>query len=80
MATDGGFNKGEGSTKKLAKKYAKRKVEMSIVGIKVPNNKHVESMRSVAGSGNGVFIPIKNYEQAQNSLVDEIKRQSIINK
>lgn len=76
MATDGGFNKGKGSTKRLAKKYANKDIKMSVVGIKVPNNYHVESMKEVAGAGDGVYIPIKSFEDAQKSLVEEIKRQS----
>lgn len=78
MATDGGFNKGEGSTKKLAAKWAKKNVKMSVVGIKVSNYRAVESMKNVSGYGKGVYIPIKTLDDARNSLVDEIKRQSAI--
>ncbi|MBL4704882.1 MAG: VWA domain-containing protein [Flavobacteriales bacterium] len=79
MTTDGGFNKGQGSTKRLAKKFARKKIKMSVVGIK-NTYRHEQSMRDVAASGSGHFIPIKNYEDAQIALKQEIMSQSILKK
>lgn len=77
MATDGGFNRGKGSTKRLAKKYAKKNVKMSVVGIK-NTYRHEQSMREVASSGGGHFVPIKNYDDAKIALKQEIMSQSIL--
>lgn len=77
MTTDGGFNRGTGSTKRLAKSFARKDVKMSVVGIK-NTYRHEQSMREVAASGSGHFVPIKNYEDAQIALKQEIMSQSLI--
>ncbi len=78
MATDGGFNRGKGSTKRLAKKYSRKDIKMSVVGIK-NTYRHEQAMREVAVAGTGHYVKIKTYEDAQRALTEEIKSQSSIN-
>lgn len=73
MATDGGFNKGEDNPNKLAVKYKKKGIFISVLGIK---NKPMEeiTLKKVVGYGDGRFVKINNYEDAKTNLVDEIKK------
>jgi len=77
MTTDGGFNRGKGSTKRLAKSFARKDVKMSVVGIK-NTYRHEQSMREVAASGSGHFVAIKNYDDAKIALKQEIMSQSLL--
>jgi len=77
MVTDGGFNRGKGSSKRLARKYARKQIKMSVVGIK--NTAFYErSMRDVARSGEGNFVGINTYQDARSALKTEIKNQSVL--
>jgi len=77
MVTDGGFNRGKGSARRLARKYARKRIKMSVVGIK--NTAIYErSMRDVAKSGEGNFVEINTYDDARSALKAEIKSQSAI--
>jgi Ca-activated chloride channel family protein len=72
MATDGGFTQNDINPYKLAKKYKKKGITISIVGVKT--NKFQElSLEKVVGLGDGNYVRIKNYEEAQGALIDEIK-------
>ena len=77
MVTDGGFNRGKGSARRLARKYARKQIKMSVVGIK--NTAIYErSMRDVARSGDGNFVEINTYQDARSALKTEIKNQSAL--
>ena len=72
MATDGGFTQNDINPYKLAKKYKKKGITISIVGVKT--NKFQElSLEKVVGLGDGNYVRIKNYDEAQGALIDEIK-------
>jgi Ca-activated chloride channel homolog len=75
MATDGGFNQNEINPYKLAKKYKKKGITISIVGVKT-NPIQELSLEKVAGIGEGNYVRIKNYEEAQGALINEIKASS----
>ena len=75
MATDGGFTQNEINPYKLAKKYKKKGITISIVGVKT-NLIQELSLEKVAGIGDGNYVRIKNYEEAQGALVNEIKASS----
>ena len=75
MATDGGFTQNEINPYKLAKKYKKKGITISIVGVKT-NLMQELSLEKVAGIGDGNYVRIKNYEEAQGALVNEIKASS----
>lgn len=72
VITDGAFNRQSGDYKKVMKKYKKKGIQMSIVGIK---NKEVDEleMREVAELGGGRYIPIHKLADAQNNLKEEIR-------
>jgi Ca-activated chloride channel homolog len=72
MATDGGFTQNDINPYKLAKKYKKKGITISIVGVKTNQNQEL-SLEKVAGIGDGNYVRIKNYEEAQGALIDEIK-------
>ena len=75
MATDGGFNQNEINPYKLAKKYKKKGITISIVGVKT-NPIQELSLEKVAGIGEGNYVRINNYEEAQGALINEIKASS----
>jgi Ca-activated chloride channel family protein len=75
MATDGGFTPNEINPYKLAKKYKKKGITISIVGVKT-NPIQELSLEKVAGIGDGNYLRIKNYEEAQGALINEIKASS----
>ena len=76
IATDGGFNTTSTDKKvvAMAQKYALKGITLIVVGVK--NKKAVaKSMKEIAHSGNGSFIHISDYDDA-NSLIEEIKLNS----
>ncbi len=77
ITTDGDFNKGDENVHRLAKKYKKKGVKISVIGIKSKSMAET-SMKALAKNGGGNFIPINSYESALNSLVNEIKTNSLI--
>ncbi len=75
MATDGGFNRGDGNPKKLAAKYQKRCIPISIIGIR---NRQMEEMtlKNVVDQTSGEYVRIETYDEAKGALIDEIKRSA----
>lgn len=72
MATDGGFNQSDINPYKLAEKYKKKGVSISVVGIKTKPLDEV-TLEKVVRYGDGNYVRIKNYEGAQGALIDELK-------
>ena len=79
MATDGLFNSGDEDVYKLARKYSKKDVKVSVVGIKNQTS-HEKYMKDLAKDGKGSYANVKTYNQAKETLVEEIKSQSKIKK
>ena len=77
MATDGAFNSGDENVNKLAKKYSRKGVKVSVVGIK-NRDVYKKVMGELAVDGQGNYINILDYEMAKQSLVNEIKKQSTL--
>lgn len=77
IITDGAFNRASTDYEKYIKKYAKKNIHMSVVGIK---NKDVdkEKMVKAAELGGGNYVPIFKLADAQNNLRQEIRRLSFI--
>ncbi|MGB0915285.1 MAG: VWA domain-containing protein [Crocinitomicaceae bacterium] len=73
VITDGAFNRNSDDYKKYIKKYKKKGINMSVVGIK---NKDVaeEKMRAAAELGGGHFVGIQKLADAKNNLKQEIRR------
>lgn len=72
VITDGAFNRNSDDYKKYIKKYSKKGIQMSVVGIK---NKDVDEkeMREAAELGGGRYVPIFKLVDAQNNLKQEIR-------
>jgi len=77
IATDGDFNEGEENIKRLVRKYKRKGITLSVIGIKnTPFIKII--MQDLAKKGGGNFIPVNSYDDALQSLVNEIKENSYI--
>jgi Ca-activated chloride channel family protein len=72
VITDGAFNRNSEDYKKYVKKYLKKGIHMSVVGIK---NKSVDEqkMRNAAVLGGGHYVPIMKLSDAQHNLKQEIR-------
>ncbi len=76
MVTDGAFNKGDKDYKKnVINNYEKKGIKFSVVGIKT-NDFITTHMMDITSNGGGTFIRIMNMDDAQNKLIDEVKRNS----
>lgn len=72
VITDGAFNKGVMDYEKRFKRYVKRGITLSVVGIK-NNEKSKENMQEVADIGQGEFIEINGLIDAQENLKQMIR-------
>ncbi|MFT5779131.1 MAG: Ca-activated chloride channel family protein [Crocinitomicaceae bacterium] len=72
VITDGAFNRNSDDYKRYVKKYHKKGITLSVVGIK---NKSVdeEEMRDAATLGGGHYIPIFGLADARHNLRQEIR-------
>ena len=77
IATDGDFNEGDENIKRLARKYKRKGIKLSVIGIKTTPLIGI-IMKDLAQKGGGNYIPVNNYEDAIKSLVNEIKTNSYI--
>ena len=72
VITDGAFNKNSDDYKTYVKKYQKKGINMSIVGIR-NQEKDEEAMRAAAKLGGGSYIPIFRLVDAQNNLKQAVR-------
>jgi len=72
VITDGAFNRNSDDYKKYVKKYQKKGINMSIVGIK-NQEKDEQAMRDAAKIGGGSYIPIFKLVDAQHNLKQAIR-------
>ena len=72
IITDGAFNRNSDDYKKYVKKYAKKGINFSVVGIK---NKPIDEgeMREAAELGKGHYVPIMGLSDARENLRREIR-------
>ena len=72
VITDGAFNRNSEDYKKYVKRYLKKGIYMSVVGVK---NKSVDEqeMREAAALGGGHYVPIMKLSDAQHNLKQEIR-------
>ncbi len=75
VITDGAFNRNSDDYKKYIKKYKKKGILLSVVGVK---NKAVDAdkMKAVAILGGGDFISITKLVDAQNNLRQAIRKNT----
>lgn len=72
IVTDGAFNRNSGNYKRYIKRFLRKDITLSVVGIK-SNEKSEESMKEAAKLGEGRFILIEKLADAQNNLKQEIR-------
>ena len=74
MITDGAFNKGDKDYLETIKSnYEKKGTKFSVVGIKM-SEYLAPHMKDIVAKGGGAFVQIRTIEEAQNKLINEIKR------
>lgn len=72
VITDGAFNRDSEDYKRYVKKYARKGIHMSVVGIK-NKEKDREEMIEAATLGQGHYVPIFKLADAQHNLRQEIR-------
>jgi Ca-activated chloride channel family protein len=72
VITDGAFNRNSDDYKKYVKKYKKKGINMSVVGIKIKDVDQVK-MTEAAEVGGGRLVPIMKLADAQANLKQEIR-------
>jgi Ca-activated chloride channel family protein len=72
IVTDGAFNRNSDDYKRYIKRYLRKDIALSVVGIK-SNERSEESMREASELGEGRFILIEKLADAQNNLKQEIR-------
>jgi len=77
VITDGAFNVDSDNYQKVVKKYAKKGVIFSVVGIKSSSN-DARRMTEAATFGTGRYVGINQLSDAQNKLFQEIRTAAFI--
>ena len=72
IITDGAFNRDSDDYKRYVRKYKRKGIKMSVVGIK-NKERYEEDMRNAAEVGGGRYIPVFGLADAQNNLTQEIR-------
>ncbi len=75
IITDGAFNKDSDDYQKLVKKYAKKGIKFSVVGIKA-KEKDAIKMTEAADFGKGKYVGINELSDAQNNLFQAVRSLS----
>lgn len=75
IITDGAFNRNSGNYKKHIKKYKKKGITMSVVGIK-NKERDINEMIKVAELAGGRYVPIMKLSDARTNLKEEVRIQS----
>ena len=77
LATDGAFSEGSDKIKSMAKRYGRRGISLSLIGVK--NKEWTEKfLVEIADEGNGAYIHLSDESDAKFKLVEEIKQNSKI--
>ncbi|MFT6746820.1 MAG: Ca-activated chloride channel family protein [Glaciecola sp.] len=77
IITDGAFNRDSKDYKRYIKKYRRKGITFSVVGIK-NKPKEEDAMREDANLGGGRYVPIMKLSDAKNNLKEEIRVASFI--
>lgn len=75
IITDGAFNKDSDDYQKIVRKYSKKGVTFSVVGVEA-RPKDAELMTAAATYGKGRYVDIKELSDAQHKLFQEIRLSS----
>lgn len=72
VITDGAFNRNSDDYMKIVKKYKKKGINLSVVGISIKEPDRIK-MTEAAELGGGRLVPIMKLADAQNNLKQEIR-------
>lgn len=75
VITDGAFNHNNYDYKKLIKKYAKKNIQLSVVGV-LNDAKSEVSMREVAQLGEGQYIPVFKLLDAEQNIRQAVRKMA----
>ncbi|MDX1446459.1 VWA domain-containing protein [Lishizhenia sp.] len=75
IITDGAFNRNSNDYKRTIRRYKRKNIHLSVVGIKNSPRAKAE-MEKASTIGQGTFIPINNLSDARHNLVQAIRRLS----
>lgn len=75
VITDGAFNNNNYDYKKLIKKFGKKNIQLSVVGV-LNDSKSEISMREVAKIGSGSYVPIFNINDATKNIRQFVRQLS----
>ena len=75
IITDGAFNRNSDDYKRYIKKYRKKGITMSVVGIRNKSSDEDE-MKEAAELGGGNYVPIMKLADAKRNLKQEVRLQS----
>lgn len=75
VITDGAFNHNNYDYKKLIKKYAKKNIQLSVVGV-LNDAKAETSMREVAQLGEGQYIPVFKLLDAEQNIRQAVRKMA----
>ena len=76
LATDGAFSQGVDKALNYAKKYRRRNVQLSVLGIKC-GPFTTKQMNQLVDEGGGRFVAINQASDAGKQLINEIKKSSV---
>lgn len=76
MATDGAFNKGVDKALKYVSKYNRKKVHLSVLGIKC-GGFTTKQMQTLVDQGRGRYIPVDEAGDAGEKLIEEVRKSSV---
>jgi len=72
IITDGAFNRDSDDYKRYVRKYKRKGINLTVVGIK-NKEKYKDEMQRAAEIGGGRYIPVYGLADAQNNLTQEIR-------
>lgn len=72
VITDGAFNKESNNYQKTVRRYAKKGIILSVVGVQA-SKKDAELMTTAAAFGNGRYVSVQKLADAHNNLKQEIR-------
>jgi Ca-activated chloride channel family protein len=75
VITDGAFNHNNFDYKKLIRKYAKKNISLSVVGV-LNDVKSETSMREIAQLGKGEYIPVFKLLDAQKNIRQAVRKMA----
>lgn len=75
VITDGAFNHNTFNYKKLIKKYAKKNIQLSVVGVLNDARSEI-SMREVAQLGQGEYIPVFKLLDAEKNIRQAVRKMA----